>query len=73
MLKNSIATIELQKQMNWQAMQKLLHIPKSNSIEFDKYQVPVTVQSNQDMADMVTKLLEIETPKQDLVKSDKRF
>ena len=46
MLKNSIATIELQKQMNWQAMQKLLHIPKSNSIEFDKYQVPVTVQSN---------------------------
>jgi hypothetical protein len=49
----------------------MVHIPKSNSIDYDKYQVPVTVQSNQEVADMVRKLLELESPEKS--KEDKRF
>ena len=59
MLKNFVNTVELQKQMNHEAISKF-NVPKSNSISFDKYQVPVTVQSNTELEEMVRKLLEIE-------------
>jgi len=42
-------------------MMLLKNIPKSESIEFDKYQAPVTVSSNVEVSDMVRKLMAIDS------------
>jgi hypothetical protein len=46
--------------MNQMAMMFIKGIPKSESIDFDKYKAPVTVSTNVEVADMVRRLMESE-------------